>query len=70
MTTAVAVGSVYHTGEKAPVSGRFEFVRHGNPDSHCEPKAEEQSIALAQGEALPPCRSCAARTVWSLAEIL
>lgn len=70
MPTTVAVGSAYHTGEKAPVSGRYEFVRHSNPDSHCEPMAEEQRISLTQGEAFPPCRSCAGRTVWSLAELL
>lgn len=70
MSTSVAVGSAYHTGEKAPVSGRYEFVRHSNPDSHCEPTAEEQSIPLSQGEIFPPCRSCSARSVWSLVEIL
>lgn len=69
MATTVAVGNAYHTGEKSPVSGRFEFVRHSNPDSHCEPPADAQSLALAQGETLPPCPSCAARAVWSLTEI-
>lgn len=69
MSTSVAVGNAYHTGEKAPVSGRYEFLRHSNPDSHCEPTAAEQTLLLSQGEPLPPCRSCAARSVWSLAEI-
>ncbi|AGA28057.1 YjzC family protein [Singulisphaera acidiphila] len=69
MSTSIAVGSAYHTGEKVPVSGRYEFVRHSNPDSHCEPPAEAQSIPLSQGEAFPPCRSCSARSVWSLVEI-
>ncbi len=57
MATTVAVGNAYHTGEKSPVSGRFEFVRHSNPDSHCEPPAEAQGLAARpRGDAPPLAR--------------
>jgi hypothetical protein len=68
--TVAAVGTEYRTGENAPVSGRYDFVKHMKPDSTCRPTAGEQSIPLSRGEKFPPCRSCASGAVWRLAEIL
>jgi hypothetical protein len=67
---SVAVGAEYRTGEKAPVSGRYDFVRHTSTDSSCHPTAGEQSIPLSKGETFPPCRSCQTGAVWRLAEVL
>jgi YjzC-like protein len=67
---STAVGSDYHTGQKAPVSGRYEFVRHTSPDSSCHPTAGERSIPLSRGERFPPCRSCDSGAVWRLAEVI
>jgi hypothetical protein len=67
---SVAIGAEYRTGEKAPVSGRYDFVRHTGGDSSCHPTAGEQSIPLSKGETFPPCRSCATGAVWRLSEVL
>jgi hypothetical protein len=67
---SIAVGAEYRTGEKAPVSGRYDFVRCTSPDSSCHPTAGERSIPLSKGETFPPCRSCKTGAVWRLAEVL
>jgi hypothetical protein len=51
---SVAIGAEYRTGQEAPVSGRYDFVRHTRSDSSCEPTAGEQSIPLSRGETFPP----------------
>jgi hypothetical protein len=64
------LGTEYRTGEKAPVSGRYDFVRHTSPASSCEPTNAEQSIPLSKGETFPPCRSCKTGVVWRLVETI
>jgi hypothetical protein len=65
---SVAIGSEYRTGEKAPVSGRYDFVRHTSSASSCSPTPAERRIPLSQGETFPPCRSCKTGAVWRLVE--
>ncbi len=67
---SVAIGVEYHTGEKAPVSGRYDFVRLVDPKDKGEPTEAERMIPLTKGETFPPCRSCEAGAVWRLAEVL
>jgi hypothetical protein len=64
---AVALGSEYRTGEKAPISGRYDFVRHSSTTS-CSPTPAERRIPLSEGETFPPCRSCRTGAVWRLVE--
>jgi len=68
--TVATIGTEYRTGEKAPVSGRYDFVRCTKADRACQPTVGEQTIPLSHGETFPPCRSCASGAVWRLAEIL
>jgi YjzC-like protein len=63
----VALGSEYRTGEKAPDSGRYDFVRHTTTNS-CSPTPAERRIPLSKGETFPPCRSCRTGAVWRLVE--
>jgi hypothetical protein len=57
----------FHTGQRAPVSGTYEFVRHQQPVA-CEPTAEERRVPLARGEVFPPERHCNTSAVWRLVE--
>jgi len=68
--SVATIGTEYRTGEKAAVSGRYDFVRHTSEDTSCQPTEGERSIPLTKGERFPPCRSCASGAVWRLAEIL
>lgn len=63
----VAIGSEYRTGEKAPVSGWYDWVRHTTPSS-CRPTTDERRIPLSKGETFPPCRSCETGAVWRLSK--
>ncbi|MBI3468893.1 MAG: YjzC family protein [Planctomycetes bacterium] len=65
---SVAIGSEYRTGEKAPVSGRYDFVRHISSATSCRPTPAERRIPLSKDETFPPCRSCKAGAVWRLVE--
>ena len=64
---SAALGSEYRTGEKAPISGRYDFVRHTTAVS-CQPTSAERRIPLSLGETFPPCRSCRTGAVWRLVE--
>ena len=64
------IGSEFRTGEKAPVSGRYDFVRHASPATACHPTPAERRIPLSKGETFPPCRSCKTGAVWRLAETI
>jgi hypothetical protein len=59
------IGETFTTGQTAPVSGTYEFVRHIGPTS-CTPTAEERQIPLSRGETFPPHRSCNKGVVWQL----
>lgn len=62
-----ASGNELHTGQRAPESGVYEYVR---PLDHsaCQPTPEERRIPLTRGEAFPPHRSGGAAVVWRLVE--
>ena len=53
------------TGQKAPTSGVYGYVRHMN-GSVCRPTQAEMEIPLSVGEVAPPHRSCNAGVVWRL----
>ncbi len=53
------------TGQRAPHSGIYRYVRHTN-GSRCTPTPAEMEIPLSQGEVAPPHRSCNAGVVWQL----
>jgi hypothetical protein len=53
------------TGERAPISGVYGFVRPTGSEP-CTPTDEEREIPLSRGEAFPPIRSCAEGAVWRL----
>ena len=54
------------TGQKAPISGVYAYVRHLNRVG-CTPTPNEREIPLSAGEVAPPHRSCNASVVWRLA---
>ncbi len=65
MTT---IGSTYRTGQKAPVSGVYAFVRHTQTTNCKGPTAAERTIPLSQGETFPPHRSCNTGVIWRLSQ--
>jgi hypothetical protein len=61
------VATEIRTGQRAPVSGIYECVRHtGQTD--CTPTDKERRVRMAAGEPLPPIRSCGEDAIWRLAE--
>jgi hypothetical protein len=56
--------NLYKTGEKAPVSGVYKFVRHTDGTTHATPA--EQRIPLTRNETFPPCRSDNKAAYWTL----
>ena len=64
-TTHAQIGDTFKTGQRAPVSGVYEYVRHLVPSS-CTPTPNEREIPLSQGEVFPPHRSCNAGVLWKL----
>jgi hypothetical protein len=61
------IGDTFTTGQRAPVSGVYEYLRHITALS-CLPSAAERRIPLSRGEVFPPHRSCQSGVVWRLAE--
>lgn len=59
------IGDEFRTGERAPDSGNYGYVRHTN-GSACMPTAAEREIPLSRGEVFPPHRRCMAGVVWRL----
>jgi len=54
----------YRTGENAPHTGTYTFVRHiGN--TSCSPTYEERHIPLSADEKFPPCKSCNTGVIWN-----
>jgi hypothetical protein len=58
------IGSQFTTGEKAPVSGNYRFVRHLDGTTNHTPA--EAVIPLSAGETFPPCKSCNKAAIWQL----
>ena len=63
----VAIGSTFHTGQKAPVSGVYAFVKHLD-DSACSSVSQaEREIPLSKDETFPPHVKCGGKAVvWKL----
>ena len=57
MTTATQAG-LYKTGDKAPYTGRYEFVRYTDGSTTPAPTNDERIIPLSSGEVFPPVKSC------------
>jgi hypothetical protein len=55
----------FHTGQQAPVSGVYRFVRHLE-NSDCSPTEEEMEVPLRREERFPPHRHCRAGAAWQL----
>lgn len=49
---------LYKTGDKAPYTGRYEFVRYTDGSTTPAPTIEEKIIPLSRGEVFPPVKSC------------
>lgn len=56
---------MYKTGDKAPRTGRYQFVRYTDGTQSPSPTAEERVITLTAGETFPPIRSCNKGAWWS-----
>ncbi len=54
----------YKTGEHAPLSGRYDWVRYTDGTRTPRPTREEQRIRLTAGEKFPPISSCNKGAVW------
>jgi len=61
------IGQQFTTGQKAPVSGVYSFVRHID-HTQCFASQAERRIPLSEGEVFPPHRSCGKGVVWALAQ--
>jgi hypothetical protein len=55
---------MYLTGQKAPRTGRYQFVRYSDGTNSPAPSAEEKVIALTQGETFPPIKSRGKGAYW------
>lgn len=61
----------YHTGELAPYSGSFKFLRHDFRflkrlrKASCSPKSNERKVPLSKGDPFPPCRHCNTNVIWN-----
>jgi hypothetical protein len=49
---------MYKTGDEAPETGNYVFVRFVNGNVNCTPTANERNIPLKKGATFPPIRSC------------
>lgn len=61
------IGQQFKTGEKAPVSGIYIYVRHTS-STFCVPTQNERSIPLAKGDPFPPHKSCQQGVIWQLSQ--
>ena len=62
------VGAAFVTGQKAPVTGLYNFIGHvGDINQQaCLAVSEECEIALRQGDTFPSHWSCGENVVWQL----
>ncbi len=49
--------TLYKTGQEAPKSGSYLFVKYTDGTSSPAPTSEEKEIYLTRGEVFPPIRS-------------
>jgi hypothetical protein len=55
---------LYKTGDKAPRTGRYEFVRYTDGTTTPSPTANERVIPMQAGNTLPPINSCDKGAWW------
>lgn len=55
---------LYKTGEEAPHTGRYEFVRYVDGTTTPSPTRDERIIPLERGEVFPPIRSANKACYW------
>lgn len=60
----MAANNLYKTGEEAPRSGRYEFVKYIDGSVYPSPTTEERIIPLSKGENFPPVRSTNKAAWW------
>ena len=56
---------MYKTGDEAPHTGQYQFVRYTDGTTSPPPTTEERVIPLSKGENFPPIRSCNKGAWWS-----
>ena len=59
---------MYKTGEKAPVTGQYEFVRYVDGTVTPAPTSNERIIPLSQGETFPPIKTSGKSAYWQLSQ--
>lgn len=57
---------MYKTGDTAPQTGRYQFVRYTDGTTTPSPTPDERIIPLSRGETFPPIRSCNKGAYWRL----
>lgn len=56
---------LFQSGEKAPVSGNYQFVKHDGEVSGCIPRPRAY-VHLVKGMKIPLHDDCQERAIWSL----
>lgn len=56
---------MFKTGQEAPRTGYYQFVRYTDGTTAPQPTAEERVIHLSRGENFPPIRSAGKAAWWS-----
>lgn len=57
---------LYRTGQEAPKTGTYSWVKYTDETVSPPPTANEQQIPLEQGEKFPPVRSAGKAAWWRL----
>lgn len=55
---------MWKTGDTAPSTRSYEFVKYTDGTTYPAPTADERSIPLSAGETFPPIRSCNKGAWW------
>jgi len=58
----MSIGSMYSTGQIAPVSGVYQNMTHTHTPA-------QDRIPLAKGKTFPPCVGCQVAVTWKLIEL-
>lgn len=65
MDTFVTIGTMFHTGEKAPVSGLYHFVYHKD-GTCCLHHRAKYWIYRVSGQSFPSHHRCKKPAIWRL----
>jgi hypothetical protein len=65
MDTFLTIGTMFHTGEKAPVSGIYRFAYHTD-GTRCSHALAEKRIRRIKGASFPTHRRCNKAAIWRL----